>query len=409
VRWSFGAGDRPFTVTVYEDNSSPYVQSYCRDRSKDKIDPETGKVVPGYSQKSLGDAFKSHDVDARERAKQWARQESARLQLGISQQRDQIPTLSRVVTLYWQHRTPAKVESEQAADRRRGQMWCRRLGGQKNLNELRLQEWESFIDARRSGEIEAEGRLVPFDERKRVSDGTIWADLVFLNSLMNWATKWRTEDGKYLMRENPARGFALPKEKNPRRPIATDDRLEAILAQAPEVHPYLAPLLTIVAGTGRRINAVLHLTTDDLLLDQSAHGVIRWRAEHDKTGKESLVPISKDVRAAINRHLAERGITPGFLFPADKSDPSSPVSRYVGDRWLVAAEVLAKVAKQKGGLWHPYRRRWATVRKHLPIQDVMKAGGWSEPTTLQSSYQQPDDATLLKVVNEAAQLREVKA
>src|SRR5207253_10775790 len=110
----------------------------------------------------------------------------------------------------------------------------------------------------------------------------------------------------------------------PRRPVATDDRLEAILAKASEVHPYLTPLLTIVAGTGRRINAVLHLKTDDLLLDQSEHGVIRWRAEHDKTGKESLVPISREVRTAINRHLAGRGITPGFVFPAAISDPSAP-------------------------------------------------------------------------------------
>jgi integrase-like protein len=407
MSWSFGAGDRPYTVTVYEDRSSPYIQSYCRDRGRDKIDPATGKIIPGYAYKSLGDAFKKGDPEVRDRAKQWAKDESARLQLGITQKRDQVPTLGLVQGLYLQHRTPAKVESEQDADRRRGRMWCRRLGAMKNLNELRLQEWESFIEARRSGEIDAEGKLVPFDERKPVSDGTIWADLVFLNSVMNWATKWRTEDGKYLMGENPARGFALPKEKNPRRPVATDDRLEAILAKAPEVHPFLAPLLTIVAGTGRRINAVIHLTTDDLLLDQSEHGAIRWRAENDKTGKESLVPISKDVRAAINHHLTERGITPGFVFPADISDPSAPVSRYVADRWLVAAEKLAKVTKQKGGLWHPYRRRWATVRKHLPIQDVMKAGGWSEPTTLQGVYQQPDDATLLKVVNETTQLREV--
>src|SRR2546425_8701568 len=210
-----------------------------------------------------------------------------------------------------------------------------------------------------------------------------------------------------ILRENPARGFALPKEKNPLRPVATDNRLEAILAKAPEIHPYLAPLLTIVAATGRRIGAILHLTTDDLLLNQSEHGVICWRAVNHKTRDESLVPVSREVRAAINPHLAERGITPGFVFPANFNDPFAPVSRYAADRWLVAAEKLAKVAKQKGGLWHPYRRRWATVRKHLPIQDVMKAGGWSEPTTLQGVYQQPDDATLLKVVNETTQLREV--
>lgn len=58
------------------------------------------------------------------------------------------------------------------------------------------------------------------------------------------------------------------------------------------------------------------------------------------------------------------------------------------------------------GSLHAYRRPCPN-RKHLPIQDVRKAGGWSEPTTLQTVYQQPDEATLLRVVSEAAQLREV--
>lgn len=41
------------------------------------------------------------------------------------------------------------------------------------------------------------------------------------------------------------------------------------------------------------------------------------------------------------------------------------------------------------------------MRKHLPLADVAKAGGWADQSVLATVYMQPDDETLLKVVNEA--------
>jgi len=58
------------------------------------------------------------------------------------------------------------------------------------------------------------------------------------------------------------------------------------------------------------------------------------------------------------------------------------------------------------GIWHPYRRKWATARKHLPLADVAAAGGWKGTQTLTKCYQQPDDATILAVVLGGAELRE---
>jgi len=43
--------------------------------------------------------------------------------------------------------------------------------------------------------------------------------------------------------------------------------------------------------------------------------------------------------------------------------------------WLLEAESKAKVDKLDGGLWHPYRRKWATERKDRPVKDVAAAGG----------------------------------
>jgi len=50
----------------------------------------------------------------------------------------------------------------------------------------------------------------------------------------------------------------------------------------------------------------------------------------------------------------------------------------------------AKLNTLPGDLWHPWRCKWATERKHLPLKDVAKAGGWKDPNTLLICYQQPD-------------------
>lgn len=68
---------------------------------------------------------------------------------------------------------------------------------------------------------------------------------------------------------------------------------------------------------------------------------------------------------------------------------------------------MAGLEKQCGGIWHPYRRGWATARKHLPIADVAAAGGWRSTDTLKL-YHQPDEQTILRVVLGAAELRQIK-
>ncbi|MGH7497836.1 MAG: hypothetical protein ACREL3_03180 [Gemmatimonadales bacterium] len=55
--------------------------------------------------------------------------------------------------------------------------------------------------------------------------------------------------------------------------------------------------------------------------------------------------------------------------------------------------------KLDGSLWHAYRRKWATERKHEPEADVMSAGGWGDATTFRSCYQLADEATVLRVMN----------
>jgi hypothetical protein len=74
---------------------------------------------------------------------------------------------------------------------------------------------------------------------------------------------------------------------------------------------------------------------------------------------------------------------------------------------LQRAESLAELEPLEGGDFHPYRRAWATARKHLPAQDVAAAGGWRNLRSLERCYQQIDEQTLLAVVTEPRRLREV--
>ena len=73
---------------------------------------------------------------------------------------------------------------------------------------------------------------------------------------------------------------------------------------------------------------------------------------------------------------------------------------------LRKAEEKAGLVAFPGGLWHPYRRKWAIERKHLPDVDVAKAGGWKGTSTLTSVYHQPDEKTLLAVVSEPRKVRD---
>ena len=73
-------------------------------------------------------------------------------------------------------------------------------------------------------------------------------------------------------------------------------------------------------------------------------------------------------------------------------------------RRLRAAYQRAGLKPLNGGLCHPYRRKFATERKHLPLRDVAVAGGWKEPRTLLECYQQSDPATLQGAVLGAPKL-----
>ena len=402
--WTHSAGEYGHTVRVYRDRTSGYIYGEMRDPAR-----------PGHYRCV---SLRHRDT---ERAIQWAEEQSAKWARRDSAGGYVEPTVANVFALYREHQTPRKVEAEQDADERRIAMWARVLGTDKDVSTVSLREWQWFTESRRSGAIDSEGKAANHDRQKPVRTGTVAADLVFLRSVLNWAAKWRLETGRYLLNENPVRGYPIPNEKNPRRPVVTDDRFQKVRAVSDrvtmvvgakenrrETRSYLSEILDIANGTGRRISAILALRYQDLILAEGGpFGSIRWPATTDKMKKEWVVPMSKAVRSAMNRILAQRpGIGAAPLFPSGE-DPSKPVRIEVASAWLLRAERLAGVPKQEGTLWHAYRRRWATLRKHLPATDVAAAGGWSDLSTLTQVYQQADVETMYRVVSEPARLIEL--
>jgi len=354
-----------------------------------------------------------------------ARNDSSRsFVAGVTEVQHPKVTMARLCAAYRVHESPKKSPHQQEQDERKAQLWTRVLGAQKDPNRLTRQEWEGFLAARSSGAIDSYGQPVPPEKRRPVRARAVEVDLVWLRAVLNWGTSWE-ERGRRLLRENAVRGFELPAEKNPRRPVATDDRYEATRAVSDEVlmelrwggqrrieRSYLSELLEIANGTARRISAICQLRDEDLRLiptPSTPHGAIRWPGETDKEGREWGAPVTAGVRAALDRVLRERpGLGAAYLFPS-ASDPGQPITKNRATIWLLQGEALAKLPKLKGGTWHPYRRKWATARKHLPLTDVAAAGGWKSTATLLRCYQQPDDATMLQVVLGGTQLRERQA
>jgi hypothetical protein len=110
--------------------------------------------------------------------------------------------------------------------------------------------------------------------------------------------------------------------------------------------------------------------------------------------------------AELRQFQRTLGAVGGWIF-ASMQDPAVPMDRHALRALLAKAEARAKLPKLDGGLWHPYRRKWATERKHLPLADVAEAGGWQGIDTLLRCYMQPTRDVLLAVVTEPRKVRDV--
>ena len=287
-------------------------------------------------------------------------------------------------------------------------MWQTFLGIERDVKTVDRPTLDRFVRARRAGKIQ----LPDHPEYGVVSDTTIGHDVRLLKGILNWATDVVQADGSPLLERNPVRAYRCPTNANPVRPVASYERYLAIRTQADAADPkqkLFGPFLDLVEATGWRVSAICQLRASDVdrkATKDAPFGRILKREETDKANIQMWVPLSCDARAAIERVLEINPVVgAAWLFPA-------PLAR--GKSWsyshaihvLRRAEAAAELEPLEWGAFHPFRRKWATERKHLPIKDVAEAGGWRNTQTLLRHYQQTDPATLLAVVSETTKLRE---
>jgi integrase len=240
------------------------------------------------------------------------------------------------------------------------------------------------------------------------------ADMVLLYAMLRWATTVRISTGMRWLPDHPLAGVPRPREQNPRRPVATYDRFIKTRRAMQRLARHAASdterarwikmelALVLAEATGRRLGSIRQLRWDDIDFEKRT---IRWRAEADKKGRESTIPVTAKLVEELRDFRRRLCAVGGWVFTGERL-PDQPMDRHLFDRWLAVAEQAAGVPKLEGGLWHPYRRKWATERKHLSLKDVAAAGGWRDVETLLTCYQQPDQDTLLAVMSEPRKLRD---
>jgi len=251
-----------------------------------------------------------------------------------------------------------------------------------------------LIDSLGEEDVLRYGRVRAGERVATVAPRTLAKELTTLRTLLNWGTRQKDQHGRKLVRENPLAGVKLPKEQNPRRPIASREDFDALMAVADGVHRLLPAALVLAEATGRRISAIRQLQWADVSLER---GSIRWRADNDKMGLDRVIPMSERVEVALRAIRPQDAQDTDWVFPAPKS-PGKPCTLWVLHDWLCEAYRRAGLARPPRKAWHAFRRKWATDRKELPAPDVAEAGGWKSPATLQNVYQRADAETIREVV-----------
>lgn len=304
-------------------------------------------------------------------------------------------TLKALFDRYECEVTASKSPAKQEHDRRTRALFENCWGGSAHVSELDRRDWDRWITQRRCGALRCPG-----DSRKKagVRDRVVEYDLRFLMAVCNWACTVR-ERGRQLLERNPFSGFPIPKEENPDRPSVTAEELAALEAAAALEGPQVQLYLTLVKETGHRCTAVGRLRWTDVDL---AAGKLRWRAEHDKMGREHVVLLSEPAVAALARAERERRaagrIGDGWLFPSP-TDNAAPIRRDVLRDWWERLEKRSGIERVRGRGWHSLRRLFATELKDMPLADLCYMGGWRDSNTVLKCYMKPDEGTMRRALD----------
>ena len=131
--------------------------------------------------------------------------------------------------------------------------------------------------------------------------------------------------------------------------------------------------------------------------------MVRWRAEHEKSGYEHRTPVTAEALAALEEARKRNpGIGDAPVLPSPQ-DRSRCVGSCQARGWWQKAEGLAGLEPKRGRGWHSLRRKFASDLMDQPLKVLCELGGWKEAKTVLHCYQRADEAQLRKGAGEPSQ------
>lgn len=332
-----------------------------------------------------------------------------------------------IFALYEAEVTAHKRGQQPAEDRRRMDVWQAFFARQgiEDVRELDDTVLDEFVRQRRAGTIVVPDRAL----KPNPTDTTIGADIVFLNSVLNWAHRKRVKGAggarRRLLPENPVHDYGVLRTKNPRRLWATYDWYLAVREHCSAPSPIDAQglfgdFLDLMESLGWRVTALCELRRSDFNLTRSEaapHGLVHKREDTDKEGADEWIPLPLAAREAVDRLLERRKlIGDAYLFPAPKAERAwtrhyvAAVMQRLVERVNAVREAEAEREGREVELLpyvnpHAFRRKWEEERRDLPLKDRMEASSRRDERSLNSSYLRRDLKRVLQVMEEPTKLR----
>lgn len=210
------------------------------------------------------------------------------------------------------------------------------------------------------------------EEARRLGVGPRWERkrLAAIRAAVIWGM-----DQAQLYDVNPLRGLEMPKyEPETDELIYSPQETLLLVTPHPEVDWRVTLLSNIAADTGRRLSAMLSLTTEDILTDGDSF-LLRFRKEYDKGNRTRLVPISEPtallVADALERDLVKEW---GWLFPEGRLDfddaRDKPWGPWAAIDGLHDAEGALGITQVPGRAYHGLKRTNVTKSMEVSHGDV---------------------------------------
>ena len=292
-------------------------------------------------------------------------------------------TLEKLFDIYGEEVTPSKSRRSRRRDRVAMAMFLKFFGRDRRPETLSRRDWDRFIRERRAGMVGPSG--------KPVGNRMIEWDLTFLMAVLNWAARSRDEQGRLLLDRNPLKGLRKPVEKNPTRVVLTEEEYQALLGVSRHVDWRFHVALVLAHETGHRIGAIRNLLWSDIDLEGA---MVRWRAKHEKTGYEHVTPLTDEAVTALEdaRRMNPKGCD-GPVLPAP-ANPAECLGAWRALKWWYRAVTLAGLEPKRGRGWHSLRRKFASDLMDQPLKVLCQLGGWKNPQTVLTCYQQANTGRL---------------